>query len=298
MAADVIPEWPKVNGTILHVGAGECLEWETYLGTPAEQIVLVEPDPELAQALRERASTQPRVQVIEAALAHQEGGATLHQYSLQGQSTLHPLPVQPLRWPGLKATSQVEVKALALNELLQSLALGNDKMHWLLLDVPGELLQALEALAGHTPAQPVEYLTLVTSPLSLEAEYDWPMLRKAIEKAGYRLEEITGQGDERVYHTRADALWKDSRRKSAELNSAQQRIEALTAELAELRNAGKQADEDKRHEWQIQLSHLQKRNQQLEQENQQLITTQDKLEKEYERLGEQLRKLEELIDAS
>ena len=290
--------WQAIDGILVHVGAGSDVPLEAYLTTNAERIVLLEPDPELANTLCKRARANSRVEVIEAAVSHRGSNATLHRYSLEGQATLHPLPAPPQRWPGLKANSQVAVTSQALSELLEDLNLAEDKAHWLILDIPGELLQALKALAEHRPCQPVQHLSLVLGPLTPAVERDWPKLRNALEKAGYRLEEIVGQGEERTYHASADRLWKSNYKLTAELNSANERIESLTEELKGQRDEAEQALEMQRRKvasLQAECSTLKQEKRQLEADNEETQQRQTLLEEELRKAEVQLELIKELF---
>ncbi|MFC0311371.1 FkbM family methyltransferase [Chromohalobacter canadensis] len=148
----------KVDGTIMHLGAGECRELQTYLATAAEQIVLVEPDPEAAQSLRQRTHKEPRVTVIEVAVAAKGGEATLYRYNASGQATLHALKKAPNRWPGLRQLANSPVKTLSLDQLLTQVTLADDKQHWLVVEVPGEEQQVLHAMREHALSQRFGYL--------------------------------------------------------------------------------------------------------------------------------------------
>lgn len=198
MVQHALSAWHDVNGVILHLGAGECRELTDYLATRAERIVLVEPDPELAHALRQRVSQEPRVTIIEAAVAETSGKRTLHRFNTPGLATLNPLEQPPLRWPGLREIESVEVRVINLSELMNQVGLQQEQVHWLIIDCPGEEETVIWALGKKENT--FRYVSLHTGSMMPENEQAWPRLRKSLHQAGYCLEDITGHGDDRTYH--------------------------------------------------------------------------------------------------
>ncbi len=196
----------EVNGTILHLGAGECRELETYLATEAEQIVLVEPAPEAAQALRQKTVDEPRVKVVEAAFSSLVGSATLYYYNLPGLATLHPLTPLPAKWPGLRETAQVSVKAYSLAQLMEQVSLTEGKKHWLIIETPGEERHVLRAIREYEVPQWFARLSLYLGILTPQVDQVRPALLKALEEANYRLEDVITQSDQLICHAKAGAL--------------------------------------------------------------------------------------------
>lgn len=231
MEKQLISALNQVNGTILHLGAGECRELEAYLETAAEQIVLVEPAPEAAEALRQRTQDEPRVKVIEAAVADQGGDAKLHRYNVTGLATLHPPKHPPAQWPGLREVAKHPVKALNLVQLLERVTLADDKQHWLVIETPGEEKQVLRALREHAVPQQFSHLSMTLGSLTPEIEQARPVLLQTLEETGYRLEHVVTQAGQLVYHAKADAQWNTFQR----LKNDQQRSEKLQQENRRLK---------------------------------------------------------------
>lgn len=227
MEQHLISALQGVNGTILHLGAGLCRELDAYLETAAEQIVLVEPDPEAAQGLRERTATEARVTVIEAAVAGEGGEATLHRYSVSGLSTLHPLKTLPTQWPGLREIAQLQVKALDMAQLLEQVTLEEDKQHWLVIETPGEEKQVLLTIGKHCTPQHFAYLSLTIGGLTPLMEQTRPLILQRLEESGYRLEHISTQGGQLVYHAKVDAQWKMIQKLNATLEMADEENKEL-----------------------------------------------------------------------
>ncbi|HEX6827382.1 MAG TPA: hypothetical protein VF104_00230, partial [Burkholderiales bacterium] len=59
--------------TLVHLGAGLCSELDDYLAMGPRRLLLVEADPELAEALTARMANVPQAQVICAAVAGRPG---------------------------------------------------------------------------------------------------------------------------------------------------------------------------------------------------------------------------------
>lgn len=254
MEPHLISALHRVDGTILHLGAGECRELDAYLKTAAEQIVLVEPVPEAAEALRQRSKGEPRIKVIEAAVASQEEDAKLHRYSITGLATLHPQKNPPAQWPALREIAQLHVKALNLAHLLAQITLTEGKQHWLVIETPGEEKQVLRALGEHEVPQCFAHLSLTLGSLTPLVEQIRPVLLQTLDEIGYRLEHVVAQAGHLVYHAKADSQWKIIQRLQNEI----QDLEKLQASNATLQ-------QENRH-LKVENENFQQRQAQLEEE--------------------------------
>jgi len=295
MEQHLISALQRVDGTILHLGAGDCRELDTYLETAAEQIVLVEPDPEFAQALRQRTEAKPRVKVIEVAVAGQGDAAKLHRYNVPGLATLHPLKTPPTQWPGLREVAQLHVKTLDFKQLLEQVALAEGKQHWLVIDTPGEEAQVLRALRTHEVPQSFAHLSLTIGSLTPQVEEARPVLFQALEEAGYRLEHVVTQSGQLVYHAKADAQWKTIQDLNASLKSAEEAGQRLKKDQADRESHSQQMlDESSKalEKQQRRIDELQARNGTLQQENRQLKADSEEIQQRQALLEEELRKAE------
>lgn len=286
MVQHKIPAWQETNGTILHLGAGECTELPLYLATQAEKIILLEPNPELAHALRQCVSHEPRVSVIEAAVAEKSGECVLYCYNANFLATINPIDEPPLRWPGLREERQVKVKTLSLHELLSQVNLTQDKKHWMVIECVGEEKTVLQALAKEE--QTIHYISLVTSTLTPKIEDAWPCLRVQMQEAGYGLEDITGQGDERSYHASRAAGWSASLKLEESLSS-------LEAERDDLLKKLNVEQEVKRNQ-EEQIKKLVSLQEALKQENQQLKAENEGIQQRQALLEDELRKAEVQVE--
>ncbi|SEG45335.1 hypothetical protein [Billgrantia desiderata] len=283
MEQHLISALHRVDGIILHLGAGKCRELDTYLETAAEQIVLVEPNPEAAQGLRQRAEADPRVKVIEAAVAGQGGTAKLHRYNVSGLATLHPLKTLPTQWPGLREVAQLQVKALDMAQLLGRVTLAEDKQHWLVIETPGEEKQVLRALREHDFPQRFAHLSLTIGSLTPQVEEARPVLLQALEETGYRLEHVVSQAGQLVYHAKGDTQWKMIQDLKASLKSAEEANQRLKNERQSLEKL------------QVSNGNLQQENRQLKAENEGIQQRQALLEDELRKAEVQVELIKELF---
>jgi len=178
--------------TILHIGAGQATELSDWLKTGAERIVLVEPNPELAENLRQKTSGEPRVTVVEAAIACNSANNHLYVYNLPEASSLHlPTGLKAL-FPGLKTIATHRVTTLSPEQLLadQSPEAGQPAM--LVLQCPGEEHAIVQALINsdqlkqfsqiHMASNPEPYYQgspAVEETIQLLADYGYDVVRSS-----------------------------------------------------------------------------------------------------------------------
>lgn len=142
------PNYPSV---IVHIGAGECSELESYLAMQPERIVLVEADPEKAKKLSRRAASLPEVEVTSVAVGMPPGNRSLKVFNLAGWSSLRsPSGLRDL-YPGLRQLREVEVEVISPGEMMERIALHPQGRNRLVIDTPGEEAGILDGLheSGH-----------------------------------------------------------------------------------------------------------------------------------------------------
>ena len=133
--------------TILHIGAGAGDQVAGWLALDVRRIILVEPNPAHAAALNRLAADHPEVQVIEAAIAAQDGEGQLRVFNLARHSSLHaPTGLTDLL-PGLRQVATLPVKTLSPAALLARLGPVADNA-LLMLDAPGSEQPILQGFAG------------------------------------------------------------------------------------------------------------------------------------------------------
>lgn len=132
--------------TLVHLGAGRCSELDDYLTLQPQRVLLVEADPQLAEALQKRTVDLSQVQVVCAAVAGQPGEVTLHRYNLPEANSLHSASGLLDLFPGLKVLERRQLQAIGPATLLEALDLKIEQENRLVIDLPGEELPALQAL--------------------------------------------------------------------------------------------------------------------------------------------------------
>lgn len=84
---ELLPQFPKVMNTIVHVGASYGQEVETYIQHGARQILLIEPLPNVAAALRQKFADYSSVIVEEVACLDYNGWAKFYVADNDGMSS-------------------------------------------------------------------------------------------------------------------------------------------------------------------------------------------------------------------
>lgn len=153
-------------GTVVHIGAGNCEEFEMYCRLGAKQIILVEPLPELACTLKQLESHHGRIAV--------------HQVAVAGESTIRQALIYRNIRPNLNDQEELYLlKPTALLELRPSLQITrteNIKTRTI-ADVCGDLeftgLNDLLVLE----LQGLEVEALKSTPESLVRKFEWIAVR-------------------------------------------------------------------------------------------------------------------------
>ena len=132
--------------TLVHLGVGRCSELDAYLAKQPKRMLLVEADPQLAEAVQARTASLPQVQVHCATVAGSPGPATFFRYNLPDAGSLHPASGLLQLFPGLKTVEEIQVDAVSPAALLQPLQLQQVQENLLIIDLPGEELPVLQGL--------------------------------------------------------------------------------------------------------------------------------------------------------
>ncbi len=151
--------------TILHIGAGQATELSDWLKTGAERIVLVEPNPILAEQLRERAAGDQRVIIVEAAVTTDPvNNKLLYEYNLPEASSLHEATRLRVLFPGLRTIATHTVRTLSPEQLLERYGARSGEPSLLALDTPGEQHSILQQLIKIDKLKQFKSIYLVANP--------------------------------------------------------------------------------------------------------------------------------------
>lgn len=283
----------NVDGTILHIGAGQCSELENYLDTPASAIVLLEPNPDDARILKQRARQHKRVKVISAAVSDSDGKATLYLCNDERFNGVVAPEKFSHQLPGLQALATPKVATMTIASLLETLSLAKEKTHCLVIEARGAeetILRSLKEVSGH----PVfEHIVIYTSTAGAvdQTNITSSSLLAKLSTTGYRVAEVTFyQKGYFVYSAIKDAL--------LEVNSElQHSLDSIKEENRKAKEENQNLKEQLKLTEKLQSSNgtLQQQNRQLKAENEEFQQRQMLLEEELGKAEIQLELIKELF---
>jgi|GEM_PF-1675359 len=231
-------------GTILHIGAGQCRELPDYQQIEPDRIILVEPNPETINALRQNAAEYDNVTLLQAAVAAEAGRARLHRFNFPELDSLRePTGLYQLL-PGLQEIGQTEVSTISPAQLIRRLSLEDSTNNWLVLEAAGEEAVILEELNRTGALQNFSRLIVRTGAESFYkgGSCAQPLL-ELTESLGFFVEATPDEEDPDWprYHLRLDRMALECKRLKSELDKAEQARttaeEQNQARIAELGNA-------------------------------------------------------------
>lgn len=224
----------NVDGTILHIGAGQCSELAEYLATSASHIVLVEPNLGDARILKQQARGDKRVKVITAAVSGEDGKATLYLCNDERFNGLHPPKMFNRQLPGLRAVETLNVTTFSIASLVDKLALKKKKSNCLIIEAKGEettILRDLKELIGH----PVfKYIVMYASAYgqSDQAGETSSSLLTNLAEIGYRVEEVALHEQGYLVHSATiDSSWEANKELQERLAMTEDSLKNKAAEL-------------------------------------------------------------------
>ena len=103
----------EIIETLVHLGAGKCSELDYYMSLQPKHMLLVEGDPEIADALLERTANLAQVVVENSVIAGQSGESSFIRYNLPGTGALHEATSLLETYPGLRKTHEFSVSTVA-----------------------------------------------------------------------------------------------------------------------------------------------------------------------------------------
>lgn len=132
---------------LLHIGAGNGDDLGAWLARDLSDIILIEPNPECRKPLAEAAGRDPRVDIVEAAIAPADGEAPLHVFNMAAQSSLRRPTGLSALFPGLREVGTPTVETLSVDRLLDRAGLPDGNAAAMVLDAPGLEYDILVRLA-------------------------------------------------------------------------------------------------------------------------------------------------------
>lgn len=317
---------PKNLNTILHIGAGQGEDLPAYLESDAKRILLVEPNPSLAEQLRRRTQNDERVQVLELAITDDPALNQLNEYNLPEAASLYrPTGLRQI-FPGLRITVQHPVTTQTPEQLLKQYPLEGDH-NLLVIQAPGAEPAIVKALASANKLGTISNIRLT---LPAEVYYegsDRPEdALQTLAQRGYNTEHTNTQNpDWPEYHLVCNPLARRLQDVDLEKHSltqalqksenAQQQtqvaLDAATRELGELTQkldahkkqvetlqAEREQTNAKSAELAEQLKNAQQKLEASDSARQKAEAKQQEADKRAEKLASQVKKLEEQLAAA
>ncbi|OXY82119.1 hypothetical protein [Oceanimonas doudoroffii] len=141
--------------TLVHIGAGNGSQLPQYEAMAPVRLVLIEPLPSHAKALRQATANLANTEVWELAVSCiPSSEAKLTEYNLASASSLHPATGLNGLFPGIKVVQQHSVTTISPQTLIERLQLDPKQHNQLLIEANGEEQEILGSLLEHN------YLTL------------------------------------------------------------------------------------------------------------------------------------------
>lgn len=198
---------PQKLDTIIHIGAGQGEELPAYLETDAKRILLVEPNPKLAEQLRRRTTNDERVQVLELAITDDLALNQLNEYNLPEAASLYQPSGLRQIFPGLRVTAQHAVATETPEQLLEQYPLVGDT-NLLVIQAPGAESAIVNTLDIANKLGPISHIRLT---LPTEAYYEGSHRAddtlQALTRRGYDTEHFnTENPDWPEYHLECNPL--------------------------------------------------------------------------------------------
>lgn len=214
---------------ILHIGAGTGAAVSDWLAGGAQRIVLVEPNPAHIDTLNRLKARHAEVEVIEAAIAAQDGEGVLRIFNLARHSSLaKPAGLTDLL-PGLRQTTLVPVTTLTPATLLARLGPLSGTMV-VVVDAPGMEVQILQGLQACGALDLLDAVDLIcTEDPQYQGAAGRPELQALLDQAGFIL----------THADRSDPDWPHL---TFGIDQKARQIAALTAQLQWLADQQSAAD--------------------------------------------------------
>jgi FkbM family methyltransferase len=222
--------------TIVHLGAGRCSELANYLTFQPQQILLVEADPKLAADLEKRTADLEPVTVKCAAVAGNPGPATFLRFTVSEWNSLHAPSGLLELLPGLKMVESLQVTTVSPVDLIQPLKLKAEQESLLIVDLPGEELSVLQALAQ---AQLLHLFGKIRLQCGVEPLYEGSapaqQILQWLQHQGFDPETIdtSHDPDRPCWTLRRNALLLRNRELAQQVAEGQATVERLTGQLDE-----------------------------------------------------------------
>jgi FkbM family methyltransferase len=129
---------------IIHIGAHEGSELNTYLEMGVKNILFIEANPEVFEKLYKNVGEYPGVKALNYAISNKNDFLTLHVTTNDQSSSLLKLKRHLDLYPDITEEKQVKVPSRKLDSLIEELIITPEDYNLLVIDIQGAELLALE----------------------------------------------------------------------------------------------------------------------------------------------------------
>ena len=226
---------------VVHIGAGSGAEVPSYCEAGLTPVILAEADPEAIPHLRRLEDQFPAVRVMQAAISARGSGLTYYRSNFSELNSLR-APSQEMRdlFPGLAILEQTPIAGTEPKTFLDTIELPAGQAGLLVLQVPGEALGIVDALAG---AALLDRFSAIRVQEGLTPLYEGgsciPVLRTRLMELGFACRMEAGSEDPDRPHLLAcrDGLGPEAVNSLQALSGALQESESARGELEAERDA-------------------------------------------------------------
>ena len=162
---------------VIHLGAHQGDEIDTYLRLGFSQIIMVDANPAMIPGLRARAASHSHVHIVHAAISDRDGPIRLRITNAEQSSSILPLARHKDYYPSIHEDEQVEVPGQTIDSMLASLGFTANDFNLLVMDIQGAELRALQ---GATKTLP--HIDAVLTEFNLAELYEGCALLPAFEE--------------------------------------------------------------------------------------------------------------------
>jgi FkbM family methyltransferase len=152
---------------IIHIGAHEGNEVNSYLKMGIKNILFIEANPEVFEKLRENIKDFPNVRAVNFAISNKNGTISFHVTSFDQCSSILPLKKHLELNPNITEVKQITVPSKTLDTLLKDLNLNPENYNLLNIDIQGAELLALEGAV-----ETLKYIEAVISEVNFAELYE------------------------------------------------------------------------------------------------------------------------------
>ena len=137
---------PSGTRVLIHLGAGSCPGLQDYLNH-YDRVVLVDADSAAVDSLQSITAGEPRVRVLQAAVAAEVSSGFLYEYNLPEATSIHPATGLLELYPGLRLVNKTPVELEGVERVLAAIEIDTNASNAIVIDLSGEEFPVLYTLA-------------------------------------------------------------------------------------------------------------------------------------------------------